>query len=384
MDVVRQKFAVPFEYPVYFGRGLLSPERPELGEYLRTHLAHPGCGVQVFIDSGLAAAQPGLIDRVTAYFTRAAPEVRLVGTPTVVPGGEAAKNSRVAAETVMESIADNHLCRQSYVLVFGGGSTLDIVGLAASLVHRGVRLIRFPTTTLSQDDSGVGVKTGIDAYGMKNFAGTFAPPFAVFIDFDFLKTLPWRYWIGGVAEAFKVALIRDADFFDLLCRRAAALGRRDEDAIEDVVKRSALLHLDHIRTSGDPFEFGSAKPLDFGHWSAHRVEILSGYEIGHGEAVALGVALDSYYAWKTGLLEESVFMAIVDAFQSCGLPVWSSVLERRMPDGRLALLVGLDEFREHLGGRLTVTLPGPVGCMSDVNEMDEGIIEEGIKALGKR
>jgi len=319
-----------------------------------------------------------------AYFEANGDGLTLVDAPESVPGGEQAKNSRDAAEQVMESIADRHLCRHSYVLAIGGGSALDIVGLAASLVHRGVRLVRMPSTVLSQDDSGVGVKTGIDAYGVKNFAGTFAPPDAVLVDFDFLKTVPWPYWIGGVSEAFKVAMIRDAEFFAYLCDNAARLRERDEALMESIVERAALLHLEHIRTSGDPFEFGKARPLDFGHWSAHRIEVLSGYEVGHGQAVAIGIALDSFYAWKTGHISEQAFESVVTAFERCGLPIWARLLERRGSDGQREVLRGLEEFREHLGGELTVTLPSPIGRGVEVHEMEESIIEEGIECLGQQ
>jgi len=379
-----QSFSVSYEYPVHFGHDMLAPDNPLLAQILRRHEPDRTHRVQVFVDSGVLEATPGLRERIATYFDTKGDGLVLVDAPESVPGGEVAKNSRDAAERVMESIADHHLCRHSYVVAIGGGSALDIVGLAASLVHRGVRLVRMPSTVLGQGDSGVGVKTGIDAYGVKNFAGTFAPPDAVLVDFDFLKTLPWPYWIGGVSEAFKVAMIRDGEFFAYLCDNAARLRARDEELMESVVERAALLHLAHIRTSGDPFEFGKARPLDFGHWSAHRIEVLSGYEIGHGQAVALGIALDSFYAWKTGHISEQAFESVVTAFEQGGLPIWARLLERRSSDGRREVLRGLEEFREHLGGELTVTLPSPIGRGVEVHEMEESIIEEGIEYLGQR
>jgi len=384
MREVIQSFSVPFEYPVYFGRDLLALDNDLLARTISRLEPGRRHRVQVFIDSGVLATNPGIADRVTAYFDAYRDVVDLVDAPESVAGGEQAKNSRDATEQVMESIADHHLCRQSYVVAIGGGSALDIVGLAASLVHRGVRLVRMPSTVLSQGDSGVGVKTGIDAYGMKNFAGTFAPPDSVLIDYHFLRTLPWSYWIGGVSEAFKVAMIRDAEFFEFLCENAEALGKRDELLIESVVERSALLHLEHIRSAGDPFEFGKARPLDFGHWSAHRLEVLSGYEIGHGQAVAVGIALDSFYAWRAGRIDERAFNRVLAAFEHCGLPIWVRLLDRRGSDGRREVLRGLEEFREHLGGELTVTLPSPIGRSAEVHTMDESVIDEGIAFLGAR
>jgi 3-dehydroquinate synthase len=380
-DVFHQRFTVPFDYPVHFTRAALDPANGllagvvgRLGEK-RVHR------VAAFLDDGVARAWPELPSRLQAYAARHAGVLRLEGPPEIVPGGEQSKNSLVAAERVMERLAALHLCRQSCVLAIGGGSALDVVGLAASLAHRGLRVVRMPTTTLSQADSGVGVKTSVDAYGMKNFAGTFAPPFGVISDFDFLRTLEWPYWIGGVAEAFKVAVIRDAAFFALLREGAALLRARNDDFIEGVVRRAALLHLEHIRTAGDPFEFGAARPLDFGHWAAHKLETMSGYSIGHGQAVAIGMALDSHQAFRRGLLPEQDLDAILAALRAAGLPVWSPLLRRRGADGEFEVLAGIEDFREHLGGPLTVTLPETIGRAREVHELNLDTVREGIAFL---
>lgn len=310
--------------------------------------------------------------------------LKMEGAIEIVPGGERAKNDWNLARHIMNTLADGHLCRHSYVLAIGGGSFLDIVGLAASLVHRGVRLIRAPSTVLSQNDAGVGVKNGIDEHRMKNFAGTFTPPFAVLIDFRFLRTLPQKYWTGGIAEALKVAIIKDRDFFDFLCFNAEKLAERDDRAIKVTIKRCAILHLEHIRTNGDPFEFGSARPLDFGHWSAHRLEVLSNHQIGHGQAVAIGIALDTCYAHHKGMLTSAERDTIINALEKTGLPVWSGLLELKTPSGTLEILKGLDDFQEHLGGQLNVTLPATIGQKVEVHEMDIAIIHEAIAYLKQR
>jgi len=248
------------------------------------------------------------------------------------------------------------------------------VGFAASIVHRGIRLIRVPTTVLAQNDAGVGVKTGMDEHGAKNFVGTFAPPYAVLVDFAFLPTLKDKYWFGGISEAFKVALIKDAAFFTFLEESAGALRARDADAIETVIKHTARLHLDHIRTSGDPFESGTARPLDFGHWAAHKLEVLSNYRLGHGEAVAIGIALDSRYAALSGLLTDAEATRIVDTLRAVGLPVWDTLLESVTGSGEFEILKGLEEFREHLGGTLTITLPQGIGNKLEVHTMDTALI----------
>lgn len=379
-DIAVQRIVVPFEYPVAFTRDLLAPANPLLVEILQQDRSPEPRRVLCLVDEGLAAARPELEGRLRAYLDVRRP----LAAPADIarlPGGEQAKQGW---DTVHRAIALMHgarLCRHSYVVAIGGGGVLDAAGLAAALVHRGLRLVRVPTTVVAQCDVGVGVKNGIDALGAKNYLGTFAPPYAVLNDLDFLDSLPWRDWIGGIAEAFKVAMIKDADFFACLCGAADALRARDRTAMETAVRRCAALHLDHIREGGDPFEMGSARPLDFGHWSAHQVEVLSAYAVNHGEAVAIGIALDAYYAWRTGLLRREDLDALLRGLQACGLPVWHPLLERRAADGRLAVLDGLEQFREHLGGELTVTLPQGVGRRVEVHALDPALIEEGIAFL---
>ena len=383
-DVYRQKISVPFEYPVYFTHGLLAAENPLLADSLNLLGEDRRHRAMVYVDSGLAEAQPQLIQTIKEYFHARPKQMELVAPPQLVPGGEAAKNGWQVVRDVMWTAGNCHIDRQSFVIAFGGGAVLDMVGFAASLVHRGLRVVRVPSTTLAQNDAGVGVKNGMDEHGQKNFVGTFAPPFAVLNDFDLLDTLADRDWIGGVAEAFKVAIIADAAFFDFLCERAVDLKGRDQAAMEHCVRRCAILHLDHIRTSGDPFEFGSARPLDFGHWLGHKLETMSEFALGHGQAVAIGIAVDSFYAMRKGLIGEAEFQRIVDGISACGLPIWSDLLTRRRADGSLEILEGLREFREHLGGALSVTLPDGLGAKCEVHQVNPQIIQEAIEHLAER
>lgn len=379
-----QRLTAPFEYPVCFTRDLFHPEHPLLADTMNRLNENRRHRTLCFVDDGVLKATPGLDRRIVEYARAHDDVVDLRAEPVSVPGGEKEKNGWPAVDRILQTIGRHALCRQSFIWAVGGGSMLDIVGLAASLVHRGLRLIRIPTTVLAQNDAGVGVKNGVDAFGQKNFLGTFAPPFAVLNDDQFIETLPWAYYIGGVAEAFKVALIEDADFFYTLEREAEALRRRDRAATETMIRRGAVLHLDHIREGGDPFETGSARPLDFGHWSAHKLEALSHYEVGHGRAVAIGIALDVYGAAELGLLSERARDRIHNALSAVGLPLWHALLEARDPRGGLSIVRGLEEFRAHLGGQLTLTLPDGIGHKKDIHELPEAIIERGILFLKNR
>lgn len=376
-----QRLRVSYEFPVVFTRDIFSPRNRLLAGTIDRLAEKRRHRVMVCLDSGIATAWPELESRIHRYFKSYSRTLELAGPIEVIRGGERTKHRLTSVTQMIDQIARRNLDRQSVVLIIGGGSVLDMAGMAASLVHRGLRVIRMPTTVAGQNDVGVGVKTGIDLHGAKNFLGTFAPPFAVINDLDFLDRLPDRDWIAGIAEAFKVALIKDRRFFTFLCDKAARLRARDTAAMEHLVITCARLHLAHIRDGGDPFETGSARPLDFGHWSAHQLEILSRYRLRHGEAVAIGIALDAYYAMKTGLIPEASFNSLIKALKCSGLPVWHKLLTARGPTGTLAILAGLARFQEHLGGPLTITLPAPVGNRTEIHEMDEAILEKGIDCL---
>lgn len=382
-DCITQAFDVAFSYPVHFTHDIFNPVNPILAAVCGPQ--ETGCPRRavIYIDDGVVRATPGILDRIGACFA-ARPMPRLMIPPEVITGGKQAKHGWHGVQHVITQLGQNRLCRHSYVIAVGGGSLLDMVGFAASLVHRGLRLIRIPTTTLAQDDAGVGIKNGMDEHGLKNFIGTFAPPQAVLIDFDFLRTLDDTHWRGGIAEAFKVALIEDADFFLFLEKNAARLRARQAGVMERLIRRCAILHLDHIRTGGDPFEMGAARPLDFGHWSAHKLEALSGFNIGHGQAVAIGIALDTFYAAAKGFISMAARDRVVQALQRAGLPVWCDLLGARGPGRQLQIIDGLDNFREHLGGRLAITLPDGIGRRIEVHEMDARVIARGVEWLRRR
>jgi 3-dehydroquinate synthase len=323
------------------------------------------------LDSGVVAHHPGLISQIKTYIAAQSSRLALVGEPMVVAGGEACKNDPEAYKQVVEATHTFGIDRHSYLVALGGGAVLDMVGFAAAISHRGIRLVRIPTTVLSQNDSAVGVKNSINAFGKKNYLGTFTPPFAVLNDFTFLESLEDRDWASGISEAIKVALIKDLDFFEWLEKAAPGLARREMEPMKEHIIRSAQHHMNHI-AGADPFEFGSSRPLDFGHWAAHKLEKLSDFRIRHGEAVAIGIALDSAYSFLQGRIEEADLLRIFNLFRTLGLSLYAPELQGD------ALLQGLKEFQEHLGGRLTIMLLEKLGKGMEVHEMDSGLI---VKAL---
>jgi len=378
MKPLQQQIQVSFSYPVHFTRDLFACHNPLLKDMVGAGGPNPPKKLLAVVDQGLYEHHPGLLRDLETYCRTHEEHCQLAAAPLVVPGGEEIKNDPVALMRLHRSVNAAGLCRHSYIMAVGGGAVIDLVGLAAATAHRGIRLIRVPTTVMAQADASIGVKNGINAFGKKNFLGTFAPPFAVVNDCHFLTTLAPRDWLSGVAEAVKVALIKDAPFFAFLEEHAQALLDRDLDLMQQVIYRCAALHLHHIATYGDPFEAGSSRPLDFGHWSGHKLEQLSGFALRHGEAVAIGMALDATYSWLAGMLSPTEWERIITCLESLGLPIYTPELEET------ELLDGLQEFREHLGGRLTVMLLAGIGRGREVHSVDAALIRAGIEVLRER
>ncbi|WP_027481204.1 3-dehydroquinate synthase [Deinococcus pimensis] len=374
---IQQTVTVTFRYPVEFTTGLFHSSNLTFRDALDA--AHDRAKFVVVVDDGVARAHTTLLADVEAYARAHASALDLAAPPLVLPGGEAVKHDPAFVTQVQDLVEARGIDRHSYVVAIGGGALLDMVGYAAATAHRGVRLVRVPTTVLSQNDSAVGVKNSVNAYGKKNWLGTFAPPAAVLCDLDFLTTLHDRDWRGGLTEAVKVAVLRDPAFLDFLEANAAALRGRDARAMEHAVVRCAELHLEHIATSGDAFELGSARPLDFGHWAAHKLEAMTDYELRHGEAVGIGIALDTTYAWLAGMLPEADWRRVLGVIAGFGLDLTHPLLTTRTGE----VLAGLNEFREHLGGRLTITLPRGVGRPVEVHEMDLDLLARAADTLNR-
>ncbi len=381
---IQRQIRLSFAHTVYFTENIFDPANPLLGRVLSPGLSAHKPKVLVVLDEGLQAAQPGLLRAIEDCFKQLAPCAELAGAPVVLEGGERVKNSYFHVSEIQSHIDRRHIDRHSYLLAVGGGALLDVAGLAAATAHRGIRHLRVPTTTLSQADSGVGVKNGINAFGKKNFIGAFAVPTAVINDFSFLLSLSPRDKRAGYSEAVKVACIRDAAFFASIERDATKLAAFDSAAMQRLIRRSAQLHVDHIADGGDPFEFGSARPLDFGHWAAHKLEQLSGHSIRHGEAVALGMALDVTYSHLAGLLPEACASRILLLLESLGFALYANEFHNTDSEGELRVLQGLEEFRQHLGGQLTVTLLQGIGQGIEIHEMDQSIIGDALQALQRR
>jgi len=364
---IAQNFTVDFSYPVVFTENIFSPKNTLLRDLLRSGEGTKAKVVFV-VDGGLDEANPSLCMEIERYFGAVDCDAQLAFSPLIVQGGEAVKNDLKEFEKVLCLVNEVKIDRQSYIVAVGGGAVLDMVGFAASIAHRGVKHIRIPTTVLSQNDSGVGVKNGINYFGKKNFLGAFSPPVAVINDSKLLETLEDRDWRSGISEAIKVALIKDRHFFEELKSSSKRLLNRDPGAMQALIYRCAELHVQHI-ASKDPFEKGSSRPLDFGHWAAHKLEQMTNFSLKHGEAVAIGIALDVSYAYLKGMITKEDWLEVIKLIAGVGCKLYVPELGRDKD-----LIAGLEEFREHLGGKLTIMLLEEIGKGREVNEMDAAAI----------
>ena len=371
---------IPYLLRVYFTEGAFDIGNPLFRDLACSRESGNGRKVLIYVDEAVSLAMPDLGNSVGKYFDHDSEELCLMGFETL-KGGESLKNDASCLDRLYGDIERLRICRHSYLVGIGGGALLDVVGFAAATAHRGIRHIRFPTTTLGQADAGVGVKNGVNFNRKKNFVGAFAPPFAVINDFSFLETLPDAHLRNGYIEAIKVALIRDASFFDWIEANGDALNRFDQDTLRELIHRCADHHVAHIATSGDPFEMGSVRPLDFGHWAAHKLEQLSEFALSHGEAVAIGIAIDTLYSEEMGYLDSESSERILKLLKSLKFELYSDHLEKRNGSRFPCVLEGLEEFREHLGGLLTITLLKRIGSRFEVHEMDTEVVLKAIDRL---
>ena len=379
LSSISQSFSVSYNYKLHFTNGVFKLTNPLFLDIIKEYQKDGQVKIIVVIDSKVVETNKNLLNEIKQYASTYKNHISLKKIITVT-GGEASKNDSTNVERIWEAISEESICRHSFVVAIGGGAVIDMVGYASATAHRGVKLIRIPTTVLAQNDAAVGVKNSINAFDKKNFIGTFALPYAIINDFNFLETLEKRDWIAGVAEALKVALIKEESFFNYIKDNAQKLADRDIVAMGPLIHKCAEIHMQHIANGGDPFERGSSRPLDFGHWAAHKLEQMTNYELRHGEAVAIGIALDLTYAQLEGLLSKTQLEKILAVFTKIGFDIQIPITT----DAEVAdLLLGIEEFREHLGGQLTITLISAIGEKYDVHEINLDKMRQAIALRSK-
>ena len=198
-------------------------------------------------------------------------------------------------------------------------------------------------------------------------------------EYALLESLPKSTFVSGFSEAVKVALLKSRSSFEFLCENAERIRVSEKLVTSKAIQESAAHHLRHIAYGGDPFEVMEARPLDFGHWSAHKIEAISGYSVSHGDAVSIGLAVDVLYSVAQLGLDRESADRVIDCLRRLGLPVWTPILDSH----REQLLMGLEEFRQHLGGRLTVTMLADIAKPVNVHSIDHQAMGGAIEELRK-
>jgi 3-dehydroquinate synthase len=278
------------------------------------------------------------------------------GPALLVPPGERSKSREQWAELTDAMLADGY-GRDTVVLTLGGGVAGDLGGFVAATYMRGLPYVQVPTTLLAMLDASVGGKTGVDTPQGKNLIGAFHPPVAVVADPRTLATLPERDYRGGMAEAVKHGLIADAGYFDWMDREAEALLRRDPAALTHLVRRSVEIKAEVV--AEDEREAGRRAILNAGHTVAHALEQVTGYDLPHGEAVALGLVAECSHAGMLNLAPPGVAERVRGLLSRLGLPVR---LAQPVSTDRVIDAMAAD--KKNRSGRVRFSLPRSLGAMA--------------------
>ena len=275
---------------------------------------------------------------------------------STLPAGEPRK-TLATVEWLVAQAHGSHLPRDGVFVGVGGGVLLDIVGLAASLYRRGVPHIKVGTTLVAQVDAAIGLKCGVNSDSCKNLLGAFYPPELVLTDGAFLRTLEARHIRCGLAEMIKMGTVCDAELFQTLSTHGALFlnsATTDTPKCQALVDRAIVGMVDQL--NANPYEALLRRPVDYGHTISPVLEIATGHDLAHGEAVALDMALFATASALLGLLEQRDLDAIITLLQKVGLAVWHPVLA-----DRALLRDGLVASAAHRGRKLNMPLPIGIG-----------------------
>ncbi len=245
-------------------------------------------------------------------------------TSFTIPAGEAHKNLDEIRKLYVHLI-EQEFDRKDVLIALGGGVTGDMTGFAAATYLRGIRFVQVPTTLLSQVDSSIGGKTGVDFDSYKNMVGAFHQPSLVWLNVNTLQTLDEDQFASGMGEVLKHGLIRDASYYEWCLDHMGEIEDRQEEILKEMVVRSILIKRSIVQK--DPMEKGERALLNFGHTAGHAIEKLKNFELSHGACVNLGIVAAAYISWKRQNIPEEIFYEIRDMSVAFGLPISYDSLE---------------------------------------------------------
>lgn len=287
----------------------------------------------------------------------------------VFPAGEENKNIDIICG-ICEACVKNKLDRKSFIVALGGGVVGDMAGFAAAIYMRGIDFIQIPTTLLSQSDSSVGGKTGIDFCGGKNLLGAFHQPKLVYINVSVLKTLPEREFISGMGEVIKHGIIADKNFFDYLYDNSEAVKSLDKDVLLKMCKINCSIKANVV--SQDEKEQGLRAILNFGHTIGHAIETYYNFRLTHGECVGLGMCAILSAAEGRGLISNDVSAKVISILKKYNFKTSIKIDNPK----KVIEIMYMDKKSQN--GKLKFILPCEIGKVVEVNDITEGEI---IKAL---
>lgn len=290
----------------------------------------------------------------------------------VLPSGEANKNLE-QIQGIYEHLIQNHFDRKDLLAALGGGVTGDMTGFAAATYLRGIDFIQIPTTLLSQVDSSIGGKTGVDFKQYKNMVGAFHQPLLVYMNVSTLKTLPEEEFSSGMGEVLKHGLIRDKEYSRWISAHSKELLDRETQACGEMIYRSCVIKKTVVEQ--DPTEKGERALLNMGHTIGHAVEKLKNFSLLHGQCVAIGCAASAFLSWKKGWISQTEYEEIKDQLQAFGLPVRTQGLKKE------EILQTTRSDKKMAGGQIRFILLKDWGnAVIDITLTDEELLE-GIQSI---
>jgi 3-dehydroquinate synthase len=342
---IRLRRTIDESYDVRIGRGL----GPRITVDLKKQ--YPGGRYFIVSDSHLHGRYG---ETLLAAFRRRGLSADLIS----FPAGEGSKARRVKDE-IEDGLIALGAGRDSVLVALGGGVVGDLVGFVAATFNRGVPHVQIPTTLVGMVDAAIGGKTGINHPAGKNLIGAFHQPAAVYIDLDYLKTLPPRHFIAGLAEVVKCGVIADRRLFELVERRLGRVLRRDPEVMSRMVE--ACVRIKGRVVTADARESNRRKILNFGHTVGHALETLTGYRLHHGEAVAIGMVAEARIAARAGLLTARAAERVTALLGRIDLPV---AIPRSIDPAAVLDVARRD--KKARSGRIVCALPARIGAMASV------------------
>lgn len=302
----------------------------------------------------------------------------------IIPAGEDSKSLSVY-EDVMKYCIRINLSRKSLIIALGGGVVGDLAGFVASTYMRGIDVCQIPTSLLSQVDSSVGGKTGINIGNFKNIIGTFYQPKFTYINIEALKTLPYDEFISGMAEVIKYSIIYDYDFLDYLIINSEKLLSRDSNVLHYVVKKCIEIKADIV--SKDEKEGGLRKILNFGHTFGHGVEKLC--KISHGEAVSIGMNMAFKLALEKGYIDKSYYSRFIEVCNKFSLPLnfnlyideEEKVTEDKINEINKNVLQIMKNDKKNSFGKINLIIPIGLGSVKIIDNINDDEILSIIKGV---